>query len=98
MTDDLISRNALMDALHDHFLDGFEEDRWWNSTHVLAAIEGLPSAQSNGHLCRNCKYVKYYGNVDKHGDVQSYWYCMNWDGGTDEEGFCHKWEERKENG
>ena len=43
--DDLISRQAAIDVLHQWFADGFEEDRWWNSTHVLAALEGLPSAE-----------------------------------------------------
>lgn len=33
----------MFDALHQHFADGFEEDRWWNSTHVLAALKNLPS-------------------------------------------------------
>ena len=42
---DLISRQAAIDALHTWFRDGFDEDKWWNSTHVLAAIEGLPSVQ-----------------------------------------------------
>jgi hypothetical protein len=42
---DLISRQAAIDALHTRFRDGFDGDKWWNSTHVLAAIEGLPSAQ-----------------------------------------------------
>lgn len=43
--DDLISRQAAIDALHTHFKGGFEEDRWWNSTHVLAAIKEVPSVQ-----------------------------------------------------
>lgn len=43
--DDVIYRQAAIEALHQWFADGFEEDRWWNSTHVLAALEGLPSAQ-----------------------------------------------------
>jgi hypothetical protein len=43
--EDAISRQAAIDALHTWFKDGFDEDKWWNSTHVLAAIEGLPSAQ-----------------------------------------------------
>ena len=42
---DLIDRQAAIEALHTWFRDGFDEDRWWNSTHVLAAIEGLPSVQ-----------------------------------------------------
>ena len=43
--DDLISRQAAIDALHTWFRDGFNEDKWWNSTHVLAAIGGLPPAE-----------------------------------------------------
>ena len=43
--DDLISRQVVIDALHTRFRDGFDGDKWWNSTHVLATIEGLPSAQ-----------------------------------------------------
>lgn len=58
------------------------------------AINELPSAQPEQHLCRDCKWVKYYGNVDKNGNVESYWLCMNRDGGTDEEGYCHEWESR----
>ena len=56
---DLISRQAVIDAFHHRFLQkGFEKDRWWNSTHVLAAIEGLPSVdippEHDG--CKGCKY------------------------------------------
>lgn len=43
MADDLISRQQAIDALHCRFADGFEEDRWWNSTHVIAALKGLPA-------------------------------------------------------
>ena len=54
--DDLISRRVLIDALHTWFRDGFDEDKWWNSTHVLAAIEGLPSAQQwyKWETCFDC--------------------------------------------
>ena len=41
----LISRQAAIDALHTWFRDGFDADKWWNSTHVLAAIEGIPPAE-----------------------------------------------------
>lgn len=40
---DLISRQQAFDALHCRFADGFEEDRWWNSTHVIAVLKGLPA-------------------------------------------------------
>ena len=42
---DIISRQAVIEALHTRFRDGFDGDKWWNSTHVLAAIEGLSTAQ-----------------------------------------------------
>lgn len=42
---DLVSRKAVIDELHSRFIDGFEEDRWWNSTHVLWAIKDVPSVQ-----------------------------------------------------
>ena len=51
--DDYISRRDAIDALHTWFRDGFDEDKWWNSTHVLAAIEGLPSSQQ-GYKWETC--------------------------------------------
>ena len=56
MSNDLISRQSAIDALHTWFRDGFDEDRWWNSTHVLAAIEGLPPAQPEIIRCKDCKH------------------------------------------
>jgi DNA-directed RNA polymerase subunit RPC12/RpoP len=55
-TSDLISRQAAIDALHTWFRDGFDEDKWWNSTHVLAAIEGLPPVQPEQYweTCFDC--------------------------------------------
>ena len=50
---DAISRQAAIDALHTWFMDGFDEDKWWNSTHVLAAIEGLPSVHQE-HKWETC--------------------------------------------
>lgn len=55
---DLISRQAAIDALHTRFKDGFNEDKWWNSTHVLAAIEGLPPAQPEIIWCKDCKWYE----------------------------------------
>ena len=42
---DCISRQQAIEAFRTYFMDGFDEDKWWNSTHVLAAIEGLPPAE-----------------------------------------------------
>ena len=52
-TSDTISRQAVIDALHTWFRDGFDEDKWWNSTHVLAAIEGLHPVQQE-HKWETC--------------------------------------------
>lgn len=50
---DLIDRQEAIDALHTWFRDGFDEDKWWNSTHVLAAIEGLHPVQQE-HKWETC--------------------------------------------
>lgn len=42
---DCISRRQAIESFRTYFMDGFDEDKWWNSTHVLAAIEGLPPAE-----------------------------------------------------
>ena len=41
--EDAISRQAVIDAFHSKFADGFDIDRWWNSTSVLYAINEVPS-------------------------------------------------------
>ena len=41
--EDCISRKAVLDALHRYFANGFDGDKWWNSTHVLDAINKVPS-------------------------------------------------------
>lgn len=45
---DPIDRQQAIDALRNHFTDGFDEDRWWNSTHVLAVLKDVQSAQKKG--------------------------------------------------
>ena len=55
-----------------------------------------PSAQPEPHYCRECKWSRCHINVDKHGKSETYWRCQNWDGGTDEEGYCHEWERRND--
>ena len=40
--DDLIQRQAVLDALHARFGVDFGWGKWWSSTHVLAAIESVP--------------------------------------------------------
>ena len=54
----------------------------------------LPSVKPEPHYCRECKWSWCHINIGKHGETETYWRCLNWDGGTDEEGFCHEWERR----
>ena len=42
-SEDCISRKAVLDSLHRYFAEGFNEDKWWNSTYVLDAINKAPS-------------------------------------------------------
>ena len=65
---DLIDRQAEIDALHTRFKDGFNEDKWWNSTHVLAAIEGLPPAQPEIIYCGECKHMMPNGKCRQFAD------------------------------
>lgn len=36
----------VLDSLRTYFKDGFEEDRWWNSTHVLWALKNVLAVPS----------------------------------------------------
>lgn len=71
---DMISREAAIDALHQQFADGFEEDRWWNSTHVLAVLNDLPSAkpeQKTGEWIKTDE-TGWFGKCSKCGTVTDY--------------------------
>lgn len=54
----------------------------------------LKNAQSEPHYCRECKWSRCHVNVDKYGKSETYWRCLNWDGETDEEGYCHEWKRK----
>ena len=71
-----------------------ESERIILESDAIEALTILPSVKPERNLCRECKFVVYHGSVDKNGNVESCWYCRNWDGGTDEEGFCHEWERK----
>jgi len=62
----------------------------------ISDMKELPSAQPEQHYCKECKWSRCHINVDKYGKSETYWHCLNWDGGTDEEGFCHEWERRED--
>ena len=60
---------------------------------ALWEIEQLPSTQSKPHYCRECKWSQCH-IMDRYGNIETHWYCLNWDDETDEEGYCHKFERR----
>ena len=62
---------------------------------VNMAISALQE-QLEPHYCRECKWSRCHINVDKYGNTETYWHCLNWDGGTDEEGYCHEWKRKDE--
>ncbi len=57
MRDDLISRQAVIEELHQYFSVGFDSDRYWNSTHVMQAIANVPIVEAKtGHWIANDDY------------------------------------------
>ena len=96
---DLISRQAALKAI-------CEDGTWLESqgcTDISMAerkqrdadiLSDLPSVQSEPNFCRECKWSMCHIKVDKHGNSETYWRCLNWDGETDEEGYCHEWERK----
>ena len=89
---DLIDRQKAIDALIDAL--AWTWSGMWSEKAAIDAIKNLPSADPEPHYCRECKWSWCHINVGKHGETETYWRCLNWDGGTDEEGFCHEWERR----
>lgn len=89
---DLISRQALLKSIERISVKGNVLDDDW----IYRFIQEFPSAQPEPSYCRECKWSWCYIKVDKHGKSETYWRCRNWDGETDEEGYCHEWERRKE--
>lgn len=92
---DPIDRQQAIDALRNHFTDGFDEDRWWNSTHVLAVLKDVQSAQKKGKwfiepnkgtiTCSTCKEeISYYPAIG----IKPIWnycpYCGSYNGGEQE--------------
>lgn len=41
--EDAVSRLEIIRNLHKYFKEGFEQDKWWNSGHVIHAIMDAPS-------------------------------------------------------
>lgn len=89
--EDAVSREAVSKWLKQYGQDVLHGKYKFSLMYIWKNLMDLPPAQPERHLCRECVCVQYYGEVDKHGNVESSWYCCNWDNRTDEEGFCHEW-------
>ena len=76
------------------YRDGWNDGRNFLLDELLQVVFELPSVEPERHYCRECKWSWCHINVGKHGETETYWHCLNWDGETDEEGFCHEWERR----
>lgn len=87
---DLIERQAAIEALR----RAEALTKAFGYHNVIDTVRELPSAQPEPHYCRECKWSRCHINIDKYGETETYWHCLNWDGGTDEEGFCYEWERR----
>lgn len=96
---DYKSYDAVIDELHKHFKDGFNEDTWWNSTVVLAALKDVPAAPvREAVLCKDCLYGHRYFDV-RNGETDRWVECRNPDGlnrDTSEDSFCScGWEKKR---
>lgn len=92
---DPIERQEVMDAIYkctDIYINNLPI--MIDKAELYKAISELPSAQPEPHYCRECKWSRCHINVDKYGNTETYWHCFNWDGGTDEEGYCYEWGRR----
>lgn len=76
--------------------------RYIDADRLRKDILGLPNCY-NGFAdvvevvrCKDCKWSWYHINVDKYGKSETYWRCLNWDGETDEEGYCYEGERKYE--
>lgn len=97
--DDLINRQAAIDAIFSEPLyeSGMKKrDADAVVPAIYEKIKLLPSAQQEPNYCRECKWSRCHIYAGKHGESETYWRCLNWDGETDEEGYCHEWERRTE--
>ena len=91
---ELIDRKSAINAVLGlkNCYNGFSDT--YDKACIIGVLEELPSAEPKPHYCRECKWSRCRINIGKHGEIETYWRCLNWDGGTDEEGFCHEWERR----
>lgn len=58
---------------------------------ALELQDYIESCQEEIVRCKDCKWCREHYDTD--GNVP-YWACVNWDGGTDADGYCHEGERR----
>lgn len=81
--DDLISRQAAIDALHMHLMYRMGTDS--NKKRLDDWINGVPSAQPEIIYCKDCKWSDWYDAADGH----KYCYCMETgEAGRTADDFC----------
>ena len=89
MMDDLISRQAAIDALMT-FKDAHKADRYTGDflhwTGVRAMIENLPSVQTREVECKKC-----YWSDEKGCSI----FCRAWNRYTAHGGYCHQYADRR---
>ena len=94
MENDLIERQAAIDAVNSHF--GFNIEEEYGSA-VQEVINGLPSAQPEIIRCRDCKHFEYdHPYIIQGIPVLGHEVCNAWGDGckTDENGYCFMAERR----
>jgi len=86
---DYISRKAVLDALHSYFANGFDGDKWWNSTYVLDAVNRVPSATPQPKIGqpKTGHWIGHREHCEKLGVIPSglavYEWCSNCGHGID---------------
>lgn len=88
---DCIDKQAAVDLFPDDTLEWDTYCGYIAPHFARKMISDLPSVEPAQHYCRECRWGHSFLDTV---DDRIYWRCLNWDGGTDEEGFCHEWEKK----
>ena len=103
MNDDLISRQAATDTiweLSDMVFKNIEKGatyppiEWFTGmADADSIIKDLPSIDAVPVVrCRDCKWCEHFETDG----IFPNWFCKNWYGGTDSDGYCHEAERKEE--
>ena len=70
MSEDLISRQAAIDAIHNLYAIHGSEGSWIDQKDAFKALNSLPSAQPEIIRCKDCKH--YYALNEVRGNCSEY--------------------------